>query len=36
MFRNSLPEPVVGIPWGALGGAVVFALMLVIGYVMVS
>lgn len=36
MLRHSLPEPHQGIRWGVLGGATVFALMLVIGYVLVS
>ena len=36
MFRTSVPEIPEGTPWGVIGGASVFVLLLVIGYLVVS
>ena len=36
MFRTSVPEIPEGTPWGVIGGAIGFVLMLVIGYLVVS
>jgi hypothetical protein len=36
MFRTSVPEVPEGTPWGVIGGAFVFVLMVVIGYLVVS
>ena len=36
MFRTSLQEIPERTPWGVIGGAIVFALMLAIGYLIVG
>ena len=36
MLRTSAPEIPEGTSWGVIGGAIVFVLMLVIGYLVVS
>ena len=36
MFKNSLQAENAGTPWGVIGGAVAFTMLLVVGYVMVN
>ena len=36
MFKNSLQAENVGMPWGLIGGAVAFTMLMIVGYVMVN
>ena len=35
MFKNSLQAETAGTPWGVIGGAVAFTMLMVVGYVVV-
>ena len=36
MFKNALQVEHEGTPWGAIAGAVAFAMLMAVGYVLVS
>ena len=36
MFKNSLQAESVGVPWGLIGGAIAFTMLIVAGYVVVN
>ena len=36
MFKNSLQAENVGTPWGVIGGAVAFTMLMIAGYVVVN
>lgn len=36
MFKNSLQTENAGTPWGVIGGAVAFTMLMVVGYVVVN
>lgn len=36
MFKNSLQAESVGTPWGVIGGAVAFTMLMIAGYMVVN
>ena len=36
MFKNSLQAENTGTPWGVIGGAFAFTMLMVVGYVVVN
>ena len=36
MFKNSLQAENTGMPWGLIGGAVAFTMLMVVGYVLIN